>query len=74
MLSTFTFLNQLEVYDIEAAVEGGVRVTSSMAHKYNTDDPSVPRASQAIAIRLATARGLRTFITAKEIEMMRRGW
>lgn len=72
VLSPFSFLRQLGVYDVEAAVEGGVTGPASIGRKYSTDDPGIPSSSQAVAIRLAIARGLRTFINAKEIEMMRR--
>lgn len=73
VLSPFAFLGQLGTYDVEASVEGGVTKPASIGDKVIGDDQSKPSTSQAVAIRLAIAKGLRSFLSAEEIEMMRRG-
>lgn len=72
VLSPFTLLHKLASYDIEASVEGGVTRPASTGCAVISDDYDVPSSAQAMAIRYAIARGLRSFIMAEEVEMMRR--
>lgn len=74
VLAPFCFLGLLEKFDVHATIEGGTTSPPTFGCPDREEMPQTkfPSASQAVAMRLAIARSLSSFLTPVEVEMLRR--